>query len=310
MEKKLIVEIAEGLGNQFFMYAHAYSMAKKLNYDLFIDHKSAYSLKKNTLRNHQKYMLNSFNIAQNYAPNKYIYDNRTKRILKKIAIFIDNYKDKKIFFIEKQIKINNSKKVKNYNNLSEYNFSDNIYVQGNFENYRYFNQYKDELSNFFVVKKELINHSEETIKKLKSNNSISIHIRRDRFSDQINDFDNEKNLLKSDIFTNKIIDYINRSINFIEKKVQNPMYFIWTNDHQNLEKLTMKLNINSYHLINENVINDFDLFQYAKHFIVGPSTFHWWGAWLNKSPNKICIRPSNMNPTNNENFWPKDWISI
>ena len=88
------------------------------------------------------------------------------------------------------------------------------------------------------------------------------------------------------------------------------MYFIWTNDHENLEKLTKKLNINSYHLINENVINDFDLFQYAKHFIVGPSTFHWWGAWLNKSPNKICIRPSNMNPSNNENFWPKDWISI
>ena len=52
------------------------------------------------------------------------------------------------------------------------------------------------------------------------------------------------------------------------------------------------------------------LFQYAKHFIVGPSTFHWWGAWLNKSPNKICLRPSNINPSNNENFWPKDWISI
>ena len=38
MKKKIIVEIAEGLGNQFFMYAHAYSMSKKLNYELFIDH--------------------------------------------------------------------------------------------------------------------------------------------------------------------------------------------------------------------------------------------------------------------------------
>ena len=54
MEKKLIVEIAEGLGNQFFMYAHAYSMAKKLNYDLFIDHKSAYSLKKKYLERSSK----------------------------------------------------------------------------------------------------------------------------------------------------------------------------------------------------------------------------------------------------------------
>ena len=46
MSKKIIVEIAEGLGNQLFMYAHAYSMAKKLNYELFIDNKSGYSLKK------------------------------------------------------------------------------------------------------------------------------------------------------------------------------------------------------------------------------------------------------------------------
>tara|TARA_A100001234_G_C12573254_1_gene362742 strand:- start:94 stop:1026 length:933 start_codon:yes stop_codon:yes gene_type:complete len=310
MEKKLIVEIAEGLGNQFFMYAHAYSMAKKLNYDLFIDHKSAYSLKKNTLRNHQKYMLNSFNIAQNYAPNKYIYDNRTKRILKKIAIFIDNYKDKKIFFIEKQIKINNSKKVKNYNNLSEYNFSDNIYVQGNFENYRYFNQYKDELSNFFVLKKKLINHDNSLIDKLSSSNSISIHIRRNRFSDQIGLTDTVKSQEKSDLFTNEIINYINRSINYIEGKVQNPEYFIWTNDRDNFEQVAKKLIIKKFNLINNNAIHDFDLFQYAKHFIVGPSSFHWWGAWLNKNPHKICIRPLKLNPSNNENFWPEDWVSL
>ena len=40
MNKKIVVEIAEGLGNQMFMYAHAYSLAKKLNYQLEIDNKS------------------------------------------------------------------------------------------------------------------------------------------------------------------------------------------------------------------------------------------------------------------------------
>ena len=96
----------------------------------------------------------------------------------------------------------------------------------------------------------------------------------------------------------------------MKKKVQDPKYFIWTNDYVNFDQLSNKLIIKNYHLINENVINDFDLFQYAKHFIVGPSSFHWWGAWLNKNSNKICIRPSNLNPSNNENFWPKNWISI
>ena len=32
MKKRVIVEIAEGLGNQLFMYAHAYSVSRKLDY--------------------------------------------------------------------------------------------------------------------------------------------------------------------------------------------------------------------------------------------------------------------------------------
>ena len=310
MTKKIIVEIAEGLGNQLFMYAHAYSLSRKLAYDLFIDNKSSYSTKKNTLRKHQKYMLDSFNVTQNYAPNNFIYNTNFKKIKKKFLIFIDKFLYKKIFFNEKTFKIRNLKISENYTNLLKDNFSNNIYVQGNFENYEYFNNYKDELSRFFIAKKELISHNEEILKKLKSSNSISIHIRRNRYSDQIGLSDTTKNKEKSDNFTNEIIEYINRSIDLIEKKVNKPQYFIWTNDINNLKEFTNKLIIKKYNLINKNVINDFDLFQYAKHFIVGPSSFHWWGAWLNKNPNKICIRPSNLNPSNNEKFWPKDWISI
>ena len=310
MNKKLVVEIAEGLGNQLFMYAHAFSVSQKLGCELLIDNKSAYSLKKNTLRKHQKYMLDLFNINQNLAPQKYIYDNEYKRILKKVLILLDKFNYKKKFFKEESIKINDKKIAKNYSVLSKSNFSDVTYVQGNFENYEYFDQFKNELSNLFIPKKELINHKDSIVALLNDNNSISIHIRRNRFSDQVGLTDTTKDQEKSDFFTNQIIDYINRSVTFIEKKIQNPQYFIWTNDNINFEQLSNRLIIKKYHVINENVINDFDLFQYVKHFIVGPSTFHWWGAWLNKNPNKICIRPSNLNPSNNENFWPKDWISI
>ena len=33
--KKTIVKISEGLGNQLFMYAHAYAFSKKMDYDLY-----------------------------------------------------------------------------------------------------------------------------------------------------------------------------------------------------------------------------------------------------------------------------------
>jgi len=44
--KRLIVEIAEGLGNQLFMYSYAYALSKKLGYDLLIDNTSGFSKKK------------------------------------------------------------------------------------------------------------------------------------------------------------------------------------------------------------------------------------------------------------------------
>ena len=49
----------------------------------------------------------------------------------------------------------------------------------------------------------------------------------------------------------------------------------------------------------------FYLFSLCKNFIVGPTLFHWWGAWLNQNTNKLCFRPKNLNPSNNGDFWPK-----
>jgi|TARA_B110000503_G_scaffold143368_1_gene244384 hypothetical protein len=62
---------------------------------------------------------------------------------------------------------------------------------------------------------------------------------------------------------------------------------------------------------NENkILNDFFLLKNCKYFIVGPTTFHWWGAWLSDYKDKICIRPKNLNPSNNVDFWPNSWIEV
>ena len=309
MKKKLIIQIAEGLGNQLFMYAFAYSLSKKLNYNLYIDNKSGYSRNKNLLRDHQFYMLNNFNITSNIAPTNLIYDTPFKLFLKKFKVFFDNFLKKKKFLIEEQIRMKNKKIVQEFINLDKSKVSDSLYLQGNFENHKYFFEYKDDLCKIFTPKNELIEKSNTLIDRIKNSNSISLHIRRNRFSDQ-HKLKTSENIQKSDKFVENIINYINNSIDFIESKVSNPEYFIWSNDHIDINNVLSKLKINKYTIVNNNVINDFNLFRYCKHFIVGPSSFHWWGAWLNNNPNKICIRPSNLNPSNNKNFWPDDWMSI
>ena len=203
MKKKLIIQIAEGLGNQLFMYAFAYSLSKKLNYGLYIDNKSGYSRNKNLLRNHQFYMLNNFNITNNIAPDNLIYDTPFKLFQKKFKLFFDIFLKKKKFLIEKQIRIENKKIVQEFINLDSSKVSDNLYLQGNFENHKYFLEYKDDLYKVFTPKNELIDRSNPLIDRIKNSNSISLHIRRNRFSDQ-HKLKTSENIQKSDIFVENI----------------------------------------------------------------------------------------------------------
>ena len=234
MNKKLTVEIAEGLGNQIFMYAFAYSISKKFNYDLFIDDKSGFSKKKNLLRSHQKYMLNNFNLEGSIANENMIFDTNFKRIKKKIILFLDYFSIKKKFLIEKRKKINGVKYPLNLN-IEKNKISNNLYIQGNFENYKYFNEYKSDLNKIFIPKTDVVQMTSPLISKMKNTNSISLHIRRNRYSDQLN-LRNVENIKKSEIFSENIIDYINKSVHLINSKVSNPEYFIWTNDHNTCKR--------------------------------------------------------------------------
>ena len=299
MNKKIIVRIAEGIGNQLFMYAHSYSLSKTINCDLFIDNTSGYFKKKNQIRS---YELDKFNIDTALSDKKYCFDtffsNFNRNILKKI----DNFKNNKLFLIEER----DENKATKYNDTSSYIFSDLLYVEGYFESEKYFKTFENDLKSKFIIKDKYINKNNKFIELLKNNNSVSISVRQNRYSER-GKIDKEK----STEFTKNTIDYINRSVSFLKKKISNPKFFIWSNDFTNLNNY---FNENEFtFIINDSnkSLNDFNLFKYSKHFIVGPTSFHWWGAWLNENPDKICVRPPDyLNPSNNKDFWPESWINI
>ena len=310
-KKKIIVQIAEGLGNQFFMYAHAYSLSKKFNYDLFVDHISGYLKDKNLLREHQVYMLDNFNLFGNHIQNDLLINNYFSYPLKKLILILDKFKKKKTFLLEQKKIISGVKLIDKLTSFLPSQFSNNVYIKGNFENEVYFKSYKNDLIKMFKPKNEKINMSNPLISKLQNSNSISIHIRQNRFSDQRGLTNNKLFTSKSKSFTDDSIIYINKAINYFNNKIDNPKYFIWSNDHENLNIYTKNLIISDFELVqNKDVLNDFFLFSFSKHFIVSPSSFHWWGAWLNTNENKMCLYPANLNPSNNVDFWPKEWTPL
>ena len=302
MKKKIIAKISEGLGNQLFMYANSYSLSKTYNLDYYIDNLSGYYQSKHI----QKFQLDRFQLSAQKASNEYIFDNFYKNLYKKILIFFDIfYKNKKFFFETKQ-----TNKLTHYSPLDLTNTHDFFFLDGNFESEKYFLDYRDDLLKEFVIKNSENFLENKYLDIIKKSNVVSICVRQNRFSERIGNKFSSIALNKSFLFVEKTIDYINKAVKYFDKNVNNPKYLIWSNNFDNLEKYfdTKKFTfvINN----NDKVLTDFYLLTQCKYFIVGPSTFHWWGAWLSNFDDKICVRPKDLNPSNNKNFWPDKWLII
>ena len=300
MDRIIIAKISEGLGNQLFMYANAYAISKKFDFNLCLDPYSGYY--KNNIRS---FMLNNFNISSNIAPSDWIFSNNYRNLIKKIKIKCDFFKKKKSFLLESKDK----NKLTKFISIKLDNFNDKIYIDGNFESEKYFLDYRNDLLNQFSFKINPINDN-KYIDIIKKHNVVSISVRQNRYSERISNRFDEYSINKSQDFIIKTVDYIYQSIKFIKSKVHNPKFLVWSNDFTGLEKY-FPTNEFLYVINPDNkILNDFYLLTQCKYFIVGPSTFSWWGAWLSNNKNKICIRPKNINPSNNVDFWPESWISI
>ena len=301
MKKKIIVKISEGLGNQLFMYANAYAISKKFNLDLNLDPYSGFY--RNNLRS---YMLDRFNISSDIAPSNWVFENNYRNLIKKIMIQIDYFRNKKSFLFE----FKNKDKSTFYNPLNFENTNSIFYIDGHFESEKYFLDYRKDLLTEFSLKDKKKYLNNRFLNIINTENVVSISVRQNRFSERIKNKDNIASIQKSENFLIETVNYIYKSIEFIKTKIQNPKFLLWSNDFNNLQKYFPKNEFCYVENSDNKILNDFYLLTQCKNFIVGPSTFSWWGAWLSDKNDKICIRPKNLNPSNNLDFWPRDWISI
>ena len=306
MNNIIVARISNGLGNQLFQYAAAYALAKKLKRKLLIDNESAYFKKKDSLRN---YELHNFNLSTQIVDQKYKFNNYLLDTKRKFLKKIDFLLTKKKFIIESK----NQNKKTSYYNIKICNPHDILFMEGYYESFRYFEETELNIQNEFNFKNEELYSSNKYLEIINNNSVVAITIRQNRYSEQkMKPNDIVEGKIKSDNFMQNTINYINRAVNFFDKKINNPKYLIWSNDFCNLRQHFNDSKF--YFVLNENnkTLNDFYLLTKCKYFIVGPTSFGWWGAWLSKFKDKIILRPADniLNPSNNFDFWPEKWVSI
>ncbi len=302
MKKKMITKISEGLGNQLFMYANAYSLSRKYDLDLYIDPLSGYYQKKHIYN----FYLDRLNISSKIASKDYIFANKYRNFVKKILLFVDKFRSNKKFIFE-----NKDHNKKSY--FSELNFKNtnqNFFLDGNFESEKYFKHYRADILNEFKIKNENQFNDNKYLDLIKKKNVVSICVRQHRFSERMTNAKQKSSILKSKLFVENTVNYIKKSLDYFNNKIENPCYLIWSNDFKDLNQYFTNKDFIFVENEKDKAITDFYLLTQCKYFIVGPSTFHWWGAWLSPHEDKICVRPKDINPSNNIDFWPENWVKI
>ena len=284
-----------------FMYANAYTLSKKYSLNLTVDNTSGYFQKKNRTLS-REYGLDIFNLSSKKSSKEDKFDTYLKHFFKKFLVFFDKFFSKKTFFKEK---INNEK-MSYFIPIDISNSKKKIYIEGYYQSEKYFSEFKKNIRSEFSINLNDVNVKDIYKKNLINTNSVSLHLRRNRFKSNDGKFGDQN--YKGTVTFESVIDYVNRGIDYFRKNTDNPHFFVWSDNFEEIEKYFVGDDFT--YVKGENIKHDFYLFQFAKNFIVSPSTFHWWGAWLNNSVNKICIRPKNINPSNNKDFWPEKWLVI
>jgi len=174
---------------------------------------------------------------------------------------------------------------------------------GGWHSEKYFLAVKEQIFATFKFNEPADPENMAHIKNIKSQNSVSIHVRRGDYLDTGN-----YNLFGGVCTEN----YYQAAIDLIETKVNNPRFFVFSND---TPWVKANLHISNVVYVTGNAGNnswkDLYLMTLCKHHIIANSSFSWWGAWLNNNPGKIVITPGRflMNDENTD-VYPESWTKL
>jgi hypothetical protein len=198
------------------------------------------------------------------------------------------------------------------NENDEYNFNPDYmlpsrgitFYVGGWHSEKYFAGIKnDVLSTFQFNLKKIGDRNMEMLQRIKSQNSVSVHVRRGDFLDS-NNFGSLGGVCTHNYFLS--------AIEKIKTLVENPHFFLFTNDRSWVRTNFSGSNFTLVE-INEGADSWKDMFLISNcsHHINSNGSFSWWSSWLNRENNAIVIVPKNFLVNRHfEDIYPESWIQL
>lgn len=280
----LIVKVMGGLGNQLFTYATAYALSQKYLQDLMLDeviYQTYYSLR--------VCQLHDFNIIYNKTLNSFSLGHG--RVGKKIFNLYHDYMlehkyHPKMIVEQEQFALQDI----------QLDSNENYYLQGYWQNYRYFDLYRESLQRQYMPKK-VSDIAQALINRAIEDKPIIMHIRRSDYKT----FKGGKCLSQQYYYDALGIVQQRRSIDV-------PIW-VFTDDVEFCKETFGMPNVT---IVTETKgmtdIEEFCVMCHGSDYIIANSSFSWWAAYLCRNPNKEVVAP--VVDMWSESFYPSEWITI
>jgi len=204
----ITVKIKGGLGNQLFQYAFGRSLSSDLNTELSFD-LSYFDTEYSKSLRHSIYALKLFNIKENIDTINFSNEMDEESIK-------HNYYQEASFN-----EITGFPSLNNFNKLQL-----PLYFDGYWQSEKYFIHNEKIIRNELEFKIPLNGKNKVIAENILDHNSVAMHIRRGDYH-------------KNPHFGMCDIDYYNKSVSFMEKQVENPIFYIFSNDHNGLKKISI-----------------------------------------------------------------------
>lgn len=184
---------------------------------------------------------------------------------------------------------------------------DNTYLRGYWQSEKYFHEIADPLRRELTRSEPISDANRELLDQIDQTTAVSLHIRR---GDYVSDAKTQR------IHGTCSLDYYAEATRYLaERLATKPTFFIFSDDPQwtrdNL-KLGFPMRFVSHNAVDD-PWPDMQLMSACQHHVIANSSFSWWGAWLNPSPNKIvvaCRRWFADAGKNDKDLVPETWVRL
>jgi hypothetical protein len=277
-KERIVARLHDGLGNQLFIYAAARALAQARGAELLLDGISGFA-------RDRKYgaicQLGHFVIAAPFAPAALCYPPPFGRQIRDLQNTLSRHLPLSRRFSVREEDFEAMRAGARLRSL--------VRLEGYWQSERFFAPIAEKIRNELRIVSPLSEKSRAAMALIEGTNSVGVHIRQRRGAHHTLD--------KSapPAAPQLPFSYYEDAIARVAAKIADPTFVCFGDNPDWMKerwKFPWPVHFVDHNITQESAYEDLALMRACRHFVVGNSTFSWWGAWLGANPDKFVVAPA------------------